>query len=100
MADADDGFALLEVARTLRPRILAQRDRIEASRRLPEDITRDLARNGFFRIFLPKAYGGLDLPPVEGLGGLEELARADAPVGSGGGNGNTHLLTSPPATHA
>jgi len=66
MADADDGFALLEVARTLRPRILAQRDRIEASRRLPEDITRDLARKGFFRVFLPKAYGGLDLTPMEG----------------------------------
>jgi len=92
MADADDGFALLEVARTLRPRILAQRDRIEASRRLPEDITRDLARKGFFRIFLPKAYGGLDLTPMEGLEVLEELARADASVAWCVWNGNTHWI--------
>jgi alkylation response protein AidB-like acyl-CoA dehydrogenase len=74
----------------LRPRILAERDRIEAARRLPEDVTRDLASAGFFRIFLPKAYGGLDLAPLEGLEVLEELARADASVAWCVWNGNTH----------
>jgi hypothetical protein len=39
--------AFLEVARTFRPRILAERDRIEAARRLPEDLTRELASAGF-----------------------------------------------------
>jgi indole-3-acetate monooxygenase len=59
---------------------LAEAERIEASRRLPEDLARELAHAGFFRIFLPKAYGGLDLTPMEAMEVYEELARADASV--------------------
>jgi alkylation response protein AidB-like acyl-CoA dehydrogenase len=55
MPEIETSGALLEVARSFRPRILAERDHIEASRRLPEDLARELARDGFFRIFLPKA---------------------------------------------
>jgi indole-3-acetate monooxygenase len=87
-----DSIALLDVARSLRPRVLAERDLIEAARRLPEDLTRELAAAGFFRIFLPKAYGGLDLAPMEGLEILEELARADASVAWCVWNGNTHWI--------
>jgi alkylation response protein AidB-like acyl-CoA dehydrogenase len=86
------GADLLDTARALRPRILAERERIEAGRRLPEELTRELARQGFFRIFLPKAYGGLDLAPTEGLEVLEELARADASVAWCVWNGNTHWI--------
>jgi alkylation response protein AidB-like acyl-CoA dehydrogenase len=82
--------ALLELARSLRPRILAERDHIETSRRLPEDLARELAEAGFFRIFLPAAYGGLDLTPMEGIEVFEELARADASVAWCVWNGNTH----------
>jgi alkylation response protein AidB-like acyl-CoA dehydrogenase len=80
MPDTGKGAALLEMARTFRPLILEQRDLIETSRRLPEELARELARAGFFRIFLPEAYGGLDLAPMEGLAVFEELARADASV--------------------
>jgi alkylation response protein AidB-like acyl-CoA dehydrogenase len=69
---------------------LAERDHIEASRRLPDDLTRDLAHAGFFRIFLPGAYGGLDLTPMEAMEVFEELARADASVAWCVWNGNTH----------
>src|SRR5262249_23575790 len=86
----DDG--LLQAARALRPRILAERDRIEAARRLPEDLSRALAQAGVFRIFLPRADGGLDLDPIEGLEILEELARADASVAWCVWNGNTHWV--------
>jgi len=41
---------------------------------------------------LPKAYGGLDLTPMEGLEVLEELARADASVAWCVWNGNTHWI--------
>jgi alkylation response protein AidB-like acyl-CoA dehydrogenase len=82
--------ALLEVARSLRPRILAERDHIETSRRLPENLTRELAHAGFFRIFLPAAYGGLDLTPMAAMEVFEELARADASVAWCVWNGNTH----------
>jgi alkylation response protein AidB-like acyl-CoA dehydrogenase len=90
MPDSRAGTLLLEVARTFRPRILAERDRIEASRRLPEDVARELACAGFFRIFLPKVYGGLDLTPMEAMEVFEELARADASVAWCVWNGNTH----------
>jgi alkylation response protein AidB-like acyl-CoA dehydrogenase len=87
------GTTLLEVARRFRPRILAERDHIEAGRRLPEDLTRALARAGFFRIFLPAAYGGLDLAPMEAMEVYEELARADASVAWCAWNGNTNWTT-------
>ena len=45
MPDAGTGAMLLEAARALRPRILTERDRIESSRRLPENLARELARN-------------------------------------------------------
>ena len=93
MPDTGTGNTLLEVARTLRPRILAERDHIEASRRLPADLTQELARAGFFRIFLPEAYGGLDLTPMAAMEVLEELARADASVAWCVWNGNTHWTT-------
>jgi hypothetical protein len=50
---ADAGVSLLETARALRPRLLAERDRIEAERRLPDELAAELAAAGFFRISLP-----------------------------------------------
>src|SRR6201993_1458254 len=90
MPEIETSAALLEVARSFRPRILAERDHIEAARRLPENLARELAHAGFFRIFLPEAYGGLDLTPVEALEVFEELTRADASVAWCVWNGNTH----------
>jgi alkylation response protein AidB-like acyl-CoA dehydrogenase len=92
MAQMGNGAALLGIARSFRPRILAERDRIEIARRLPKDFTRELASAGFFRIYLPAAYGGLDLSPIEGTEIFEELARADASVAWCVWNGNTHWI--------
>ena len=100
MPETRTGAGLLEVARSLRLQIFAERDRIEASRRLPEDLARELAHSGFFRIFLPEAYGGLDLTPMEAIEVFEELARADASVAWCVWNGNTHWTAAqlPPDT--
>jgi len=87
------GTPLVETARAFRPRILAERERIEAGRQLPEELTKELARAGFFRIFLPAAYGGLDLGPVEAMEVYEELARADASVAWCVWNGNVNWTT-------
>ena len=70
---------------------------------MPEELARELARQGFFRIFLPEAYGGLDLAPTQGLEVLEELARFDASVAWCVWNGNTHWIAaqlSPEAARA
>jgi len=93
MVISENPIPLVETVRALRPRILAERDRIEAARRLPEDLVKELARAGFFRISLPAAYGGLDLGPVEGTRVFEELARADASVAWCVWNGNTYWTT-------
>src|SRR5262245_2350438 len=93
MATSNPATKAIEAARAFRPRILAERDRIEAGRRLPEGLARDLARVGFFRIFLPAAYGGLDLTPLEAIDIYEELARADASVAWCVWNGNVHWTT-------
>src|ERR1700687_6336426 len=90
MRDQDTHSALLEVAHAFRPRLIAERDHIEAARRIPEDIAQDLAGAGFFRIFLPEVYGGLDLTPVQAMEVFEELARADASVAWCVWNSNTH----------
>jgi alkylation response protein AidB-like acyl-CoA dehydrogenase len=69
---------------------LKARDDIEAARRLPEGLARDLADAGFFRLFLPEAYGGFDLTPMDAMEVFEELAQADASVAWCVWNGNTH----------
>jgi len=103
MHETATGAALLAAARDFRPRVIPQRDAIETSRRLPEDLARELARGGFFRIFLPAAYGGLDLTPMDGIAVFEELAKADASVAWCVWNGNTHWIAaqlSAEAAHA
>jgi indole-3-acetate monooxygenase len=89
----DAANKLLEAAQAFRPRILAERDRIEVERRLPEGLTRDLSGAGFFRMCLPSAYGGLDLDPIQALVVYEELARADASVAWCVWNGNVNWTT-------
>jgi alkylation response protein AidB-like acyl-CoA dehydrogenase len=93
MVHSAEATKLMEAAKALRPRIVADRQRIEAGRRLPEDLARELARAGFFRIYLPVAYGGLDLTPMAATEVFEELARADASVAWCVWNGNTYWTT-------
>ncbi len=80
MLTSEVATTFLETARAFRPRILAARDQMEAERCLSETLVRELTQAGFCRLFLPAAYGGLDLGPVELLEVCEELARADASV--------------------
>jgi alkylation response protein AidB-like acyl-CoA dehydrogenase len=94
MVTRDNAVPLVETAKALRPRILAERARIETARRLPDDLAQELARAGFFRIFLPAAYGGLDLPPTAAAQVFEELSRRpDASVAWCVWNGNTYWTT-------
>jgi indole-3-acetate monooxygenase len=93
MVDSRNEAKLIETAKAFRAQILAQRERIEADRRLPDDLVRELARAGFFRIYLPAPYGGLDLSPLAAMEVFEELARADASVAWCVWNGNTYWTT-------
>src|SRR5262245_12485869 len=93
MVTSDAASKIIEAARAMRSQILAESDQIEAGRRLPEALVRHLAGAGFFRIFLPAAYGGLDLTTPDAVDVYEELARADASVAWCVWNGNVHWTT-------
>ena len=67
------------VARALQlaPRIRARADEIEAARRLPADLSRELASAGFYRSWAPRECGGLELPVWPVAETFEALATAD-----------------------
>ena len=92
MQDVSYESGLLTAARALFPRLASERDRIEATRRVPHELARELAAAGFFRAFLPETYGGLDLTPMQGLAVFEALAQVDASVAWCIWNGNTHWV--------
>jgi indole-3-acetate monooxygenase len=64
----------------LTPDLRTRSAEIEAARRLPGDLAQTLAKEGFFRMVLPKDYQGLELPPAEMITILEGLGKANASV--------------------
>ena len=64
-------------ARALLPLLAERADEIETSRRLPADLGERFAREGFYRMCVPEAYGGLELAPAETMHTIETLARGD-----------------------
>lgn len=69
---------LLAAAKTLRPQFAKRSAEIEAARRIPPDISQTMAKAGFYRMFVPESYGGLEISPTEGVQVFESLARGDA----------------------
>lgn len=78
MMDAND---LLEATRALLPGIEARADEIAALRRLPKDLVDALRSAGVFRMPMPRAWGGPELPPRAQNEVIELLSGADPSVG-------------------
>jgi alkylation response protein AidB-like acyl-CoA dehydrogenase len=64
-------------AHELAPTLIERADAIETARRLPRDLSDRFAKAGFYRMCVPEAYGGLELPPAETMRTVETLASAD-----------------------
>ena len=88
-ADADPGAAVsipqdiagyLPAARRFAGQVAAAADRIDAERQLPPELAADLADAGFFRLLLPRALDGAELPHPDFLRILEIFAGVDASV--------------------
>ena len=68
----------LERARALAPAIAAAADQIERERRLPPALVQALHDQGFFRLLLPRALGGVEVDPATFVQITEAIAAADA----------------------
>ena len=69
---------LLERARALGPEIAARSDEIERERRIPPDLLDALLAGGFYRMLLPRPFGGSELDPLSYAAIIEEIAKHDA----------------------
>ena len=72
---------IVAAAKLLRPQIVAARDEIEESRRLPPNIIEQMDRAGLFRMYVPKSLGGPELDPLTAFRAVEQLSIADGSVG-------------------
>jgi indole-3-acetate monooxygenase len=75
------GDSLLKAAQALAPEIVLRRDEIERERCLPSDLVEKLRAAQMFELWLPQAFGGPELHPIECLRVIETLAKADGSVG-------------------
>lgn len=65
----------------LLPEVAERAAEIEKARRLPADLAQKLAGAGVFNMVKPRAYGGLELPPLDIVAILKAIAAADASTG-------------------
>jgi alkylation response protein AidB-like acyl-CoA dehydrogenase len=72
---------LLQQARSLATEFASRSAEIEACRRLPADIVRQMGAAGFYRLFVAERVGGLEAPPALAAQIYETLARTDAACG-------------------
>ncbi|MBV9248623.1 MAG: acyl-CoA dehydrogenase family protein, partial [Acetobacteraceae bacterium] len=70
-----------EAARRLEPLVASLRHRFDADRQLPSELVEALREAGFFRMWLPRALGGAEVPPIPFLEAIEELSRQEGSVG-------------------
>jgi indole-3-acetate monooxygenase len=68
----------LERARQLGPELDAAAEEIERRRELPDPIVEALIDRGLFRLLLPRALAGAELPPAAYVHVIEEIAKHDA----------------------
>ncbi len=68
----------LAAAQAFATELRRRADEVEQARRLPRDLSRRFAEAGFYRMCVPEAYGGLELPPADTMRTIEAVAQADA----------------------
>ena len=68
-------------AASLAPLIMEASGEGEAMRCTPPRVVEALASAGLFQMFLPRAIGGPELPPLVAFRAIEEISKADGSVG-------------------
>ena len=72
---------MVAAANLLRPQIVAARDEIEESGRLPTNLVSAMDDAGLFRMYVPKSLGGPETDPLTAFRAVEQLSIADGSVG-------------------
>ena len=72
---------IVAAAQALRPQIVAARNELDESRRLPPGLVSAMDAAGFFRAYMPHSLGGLELDPLSAFQVVEQLSIADGSVG-------------------
>jgi alkylation response protein AidB-like acyl-CoA dehydrogenase len=78
MNEVESGADYLARARALAPRIAALADRIEAERRLPDELLDALFDAELYRLLLPRSCAGAEVAPARFVEIIETVAMADA----------------------
>ena len=78
MAEDASAGAYLARARALAPLIAGLADRIEAERRLPDELLDALFDAGLYRLLLPREFAGGEVDPASFVETIESVAKADA----------------------
>ncbi|HTT80741.1 MAG TPA: acyl-CoA dehydrogenase family protein [Stellaceae bacterium] len=68
---------LIEAARHIAPLVRTSRDEGERERRLPAQVLAAMHEAQLFRMYIPRAFGGLEIDPITSMVVVEEIARAD-----------------------
>ena len=73
--------SLHDVVDDLEPLILRHAEAAEKNRKMAPEVMSALAETGLLRMWIPKAYNGMETAPNDALGAMEALARIDAATG-------------------
>src|ERR1700689_3868292 len=67
---------VVQAAKAIRPRLRKYRKEIEREQRMPPALAEEMREAGFYRLLIPRAYGGLQSDPLTYLRVGELLAQA------------------------
>lgn len=81
MIDATTATDWVEKARAVAPLVREHRDACERERRMVQPLHKVLRDEGFFRLMLPRQFGGEEVDLLTGMRVIEELSRQDGSVG-------------------
>jgi alkylation response protein AidB-like acyl-CoA dehydrogenase len=81
MAAAATSTSLLDKLQSIRPIIQEHAAHGERERRLAKPTIHAMVEAGLFRMWIPEAFGGLELDPINAMRVVEEVSRLDSAAG-------------------
>lgn len=73
----EDEEALVQAARAMRDEIISYSEQAQEVTHIPEGLHRRFEEAGFYRMYIPRAHGGLEVSPTTFFRVVMEIARAD-----------------------